>query len=97
MTPINISFAVNVIDRCTSTNLLIPTILNEIPYLEFGYLDIEALFFNLPVIEDTISQVYGQKDGFSYCGARSFSISESPTFLKWASDLPPDMRPKDFV
>jgi len=97
VTPITISFAVNVKDRCTDTNLLIPTILTEIPYLEFSYLDIEALFLNLPIIEDSISQSYGKKDGFSFCGTRSFSISESPTFLKWASDLPPDMRPKDFV
>jgi len=51
------------------------------PNLEFGFLDVEALSLNIPVIEDSISQSYGQKDGFSFCGARKFTINQSPPFL----------------
>lgn len=55
VTPITLSFVVNVKDRCADTKLILPSDLTEIPLLEFGYLDLEARYFSLPLIEDSIS------------------------------------------
>ena len=65
---------------CLMTQVESFTIENMMTYIAGG----EIITSNLPIVQDSASQTYGNTDGLSYCGDRQYEFANPelvPTFI----------------